>query len=463
MSGSEASAGEVSLATRFIKVYIRPRPDRHGRIWYLAYWFEGNGKNRKQRGKQLGLVEGRGRITKLQAEAMAREIERRLNAARIPPDPAPPVHANDDTVMTQPPTEAVGTALRECWKVWKLELATSHKQVPGTLRDKQIAFDKHIFPALGDRSVTLITRDDLQLIFNKMVEEAKEEGRGVTNVHKVRNYLSGLFVHIIEKRRVAGFEHNPLEYVDLPEKCRPLKPKLPAEAVLDEASKRLPNMSSILFDCIRTFGARPGEVTALQLKHVDLEDCTIDIVQHIRDGVLEQATKNQTNRRVDLTPELAGRLRDWILSHNLHDPDDWLFPARSRKGSNKPVNYSNLLRRDLKKVCKELGTAGITWKLLRHCFATAAVAAGVDPVTLQAIMGHQDIRTTYQYYAHVKEDVRKKWILELSKRMYASPKHVARAKAGSRNAPGHGQLTRIDDTANRKVMTQRVARIARSG
>ncbi len=349
--------------------------------------------------------------------------------------------------------------LRDCWKAWKEELEGNQKQVPGTLRDKQIAFDKHVFPALGDRPITAITRDDLQANFNKMLTDAKAKGRGVTNVHKVRNYLSGLFSHFIEKRLVPGLEHNPLQHVDLPPKFQPLKPKLPAEAVLDNVSKRLPTASSIIFDCLRTFGARPGEVTALQLEHVDLDACTIDIVQHIRDGVLGQATKNQTTRRVDITPQLAERLRDWISSNNLHNPDDWLFPARSREGSNKPVNYSNLLRRHLKKICRELDVEGITWKLLRHCFATAAVAAGVDPVTLQAILGHRDIRTTYKYYAHVNEETRKTWILELSKRMYASRRGARGNTPGvGHRAPRHGRFTKTDATVMPQLMPQRSVR-----
>ncbi len=288
------------MALRFVKVKVRTRPDRQGREQFQAYWHEYKEGKRQQRAKTLGPVAGEGRIIKGQAKAMARVLERELNEQPAPADPAPAIQEDDGTAMGQPIGLALpGTAptLKQCWQAWRKELEGNHKQVAGTLRDKQIAFDKHIFPALGDQPVTSITRDALQLIFNKMVENAKAEGRGVTNVHKVRNYLSGLFVHLIEKRLVPGFEHNPLQYVGLPGKSDPLKPKLPSEAILDNVSKRLPTISSILFDCLRTFGARPGEVTALQLKHIDLDACTIDIVQHIRDGVLGQATKNQTTRR----------------------------------------------------------------------------------------------------------------------------------------------------------------------
>jgi hypothetical protein len=45
-------------------------------------------------------------------------------------------------------------------------------------------------------------------------------------------------------------------------------------------------------------------------------------------------------------------------------------------------------------------------------------------VTLQSIMGHRDIRTTYKYYAHVDATTRKAWIEKLGKRMYSTLKAI---------------------------------------
>jgi integrase len=290
-----------------------------------------------------------------------------------------------------------------------------------------------------------------------MVSDAKSEGRAETNIYKVRNYLSGLFSHLIRLHQVAGLETNSVRYVQLPAKSAALKPQLPAEIMLDLVAKKLPTMSSILFDCIRTFGARPGEVTALQWKHVDFNTNTIDIVQHVRDGDLQQSTKNKTTRRVDMTPQLARSLQAWKSISKYNGDEDWVFPARARQGSHMPVRYDNLLRRDLKRVCRELGVQGVDWKLLRHCFATAAVARGVDPVTLESIMGHRDIRTTYKYYAHVDEDVRKAWTLELAKRLYSSPEANKTITVVGCKARQHGHSVRFDDTVMTQVLTRKVA------
>jgi integrase len=155
-----------------------------------------------------------------------------------------------------------------------------------------------------------------------------------------------------------------------------------------------------------------------------------------------------------MTPQLAQSLQAWKSVSKHNSEEDWVFPTRTRECSNKPVRYNNLLCRDLKKACKDLGVQGINWKLLRHSFATAAVAHGVDPVTLQSIMGHRDVRTTYKYYAHVDEDVRKCWTLELSKRLYSSSKGKKGSLLVDRRTRQRGHFARFDDTVMAQVMTQ---------
>ncbi len=444
------------MAPRFTKVKVRTRLDRQGRRWFSAFWYVCQDGERHQRAQLLGPIDGKNRITTVQAESLVREIEKGLNAQPVQADPSPVVQQTDATVMPQPVGPVLQTGkvltLKDRWQNWKQELEDSKSQAPGTIRDKDLAFEKHIFPALGGRPITAITRDDLQVVFNKMISEAS----GITNVYKVRNYLSGLFTHLLKFEKVAGLESNPCRFVQLPAKSTPIKPKLPPEGTLDKVATILPTKSSILFDSIRTFGARPGEVTALKWYHIDFINNTIDIDQHVRGGDLLRGTKNQVCRRVDMTPSLARSLKAWKEISKPKSDDDWVFPARTRNGSDKPVRYNNLLRRDLKKACDHLGVKGLNWKLLRHCFATAAVKQGVDPITLQSIMGHRSITTTLKYYAHVDEEVRKAWTLELSKRMYSGASE--KVKTGGCKGCRPGRLTKIDATVMPQLMPQRSVR-----
>ena len=46
---------------------------------------------------------------------------------------------------------------------------------------------------------------------------------------------------------------------------------------------------------------------------------------------------------------------------------------------------------------------GATPHVFRHTYISIAVAAGVDPKTVQAIAGHADIEITLEVYAHVRQ------------------------------------------------------------
>ena len=46
----------------------------------------------------------------------------------------------------------------------------------------------------------------------------------------------------------------------------------------------------------------------------------------------------------------------------------------------------------------------ITCHMLRHTFATRAVEGSMKPQTLKTILGHSNLSTTMDLYAHVLED-----------------------------------------------------------
>ncbi|SRR5712691_6229163 len=68
----------------------------------------------------------------------------------------------------------------------------------------------------------------------------------------------------------------------------------------------------------------------------------------------------------------------------------------------------NLLRRQLRPACKELGLYGITWHSLRHSHATLLDAMGAPLGTVQALLGHSTSEITREVYLHaIPEDQRR--------------------------------------------------------
>ena len=56
------------------------------------------------------------------------------------------------------------------------------------------------------------------------------------------------------------------------------------------------------------------------------------------------------------------------------------------------------------KQCHDTAMVKVTPHICRHTFATNMAIAGMSPVTLKQVMGHDDIFTTFSIYTHIKEN-----------------------------------------------------------
>ncbi len=91
---------------------------------------------------------------------------------------------------------------------------------------------------------------------------------------------------------------------------------------------------------------------------------------------------------------LLQELRDYW---RMHRPPVWLFPGECADGTLCPVT----VQRQCQVAAQRAGlTKRCTPHTLRHSYATHLLEAGVDLITLQAILGHHDLRTT-AHYVHV--------------------------------------------------------------
>jgi integrase/recombinase XerD len=128
-------------------------------------------------------------------------------------------------------------------------------------------------------------------------------------------------------------------------------------------------------------GLRLGEACSVR---------TTDIDGHR--GVLRvRAGKTHKERAIALTPLLLRALRDyWRI---VRPAPPWLFASRRGTQLCAAVTRSAL--------GKAAVTAGlrshVTPQVLRHCFATHSLEAGVDLRVIQVILGHRSIRTTARY------------------------------------------------------------------
>jgi integrase/recombinase XerD len=137
-------------------------------------------------------------------------------------------------------------------------------------------------------------------------------------------------------------------------------------------------------------GMRRAEVCNLKVEDIDSKRMII----HVREG------KGRRDRDVPLSPKLLETLREywrWMK------PKTYLFPGTvNGSRADKPVT-AKMLWVACQEAARHAGIAKpVAPHLLRHSFATHLIEGGADLPTVQALLGHADLKPT-SIYLHISE------------------------------------------------------------
>jgi integrase/recombinase XerD len=164
------------------------------------------------------------------------------------------------------------------------------------------------------------------------------------------------------------------------------RPKtLPSVLSPDEVLRLLhaaaPGRDRVLLQVAYGCGLRLSELLHLQVGDIDSGRMVI----HVRQG------KGGKDRLVPLSPRLLEELRAyWRLCR----PRTWLFPGHK---PGRPITASNVQRR-FGRLVQQVGLGKrCSMHTLRHSYATHLLEAGVDLLTLKALLGHRSLQTTAHY------------------------------------------------------------------
>ena len=133
-------------------------------------------------------------------------------------------------------------------------------------------------------------------------------------------------------------------------------------------------------------GLRPGEILALQRRHVAQDRSSVEIEQRVYRGDIDRP-KNGESRFVAIPPRTAVLLAEWLDTAVDPAPEAWVFASETR---DTPVWRDNLLRRHIRPHLEALDPS-LGWvdlKVMRRTNASLGHSAKVDPKVAADQRGH---------------------------------------------------------------------------
>jgi len=274
-------------------------------------------------------------------------------------------------------------------------------------------FGNNILPVFGDLKIKNISSDYLQKQLNKWHKKFAQ-------YRKVYNYCCKVFDYAV----LHGFiEYNPKQRVVVPtikldygikkrEKLFYSKDEL--KAFLNAVKESSSFQWFAFFRLLAFSGMRKGEMHALTWSDIDLKGKLLTVSKTLAYGeknklIIQSPKTKSSNRIISLDNITVQILQQWkkeqakllfAFGFNAINPKQLVF---SKIDTNKYL-YFNAPRTELIKVCKRYKLPTIHIHGFRHTHCSLLFDSGLSVKQVQARLGHSDIETTMNIYAHVTKD-----------------------------------------------------------
>jgi integrase len=277
---------------------------------------------------------------------------------------------------------------------------------PKTQAGYRSLLDVLVLPRWGETPLRDMTHADVQAWIHTLAtdpssrqrkahnaSDAGPKGLSAARVVQAYQVVDQVLRYAVRTRHIGL---NPADDVQLPRINTPEKTSLTHDQIrriADAAGDLKPAVYVLAYG-----GMRIGELAALRVRDVDTARCRLKVSRSVtavtKLGMVETDTKTHQGRTVplpafvmDLVKITDKQLGDLVFPH--HDggwmPRDW-FALR------------------LEKACVAADLDRVTPHTLRHTAGSLALASGATIVTVSKMLGHKDVTTTMNIYAHQLPD-----------------------------------------------------------
>jgi integrase len=305
---------------------------------------------------------------------------------------------------TRPVSEGFHGLLRAYASAWLASVSEPVKD--STRAGYRRMLENHILPALGDRPLNRLTKENLDAFAEEL------NGKGLCN--GTRHNILRLLLHILRKAAAEGlFNGEVLKGFDVPPV---LKKKIPVlgkteQERLERAASRSDRDAGVVLALYT--GMRVGEICALKWEDVDLAEGVI----HVRRTLQRLENTDRKGAKTALRfgpPKTLSSERPIPLSGRLHG---YLRELKARANSDYVVNCKanfaepRVIQYRFHALLQKAGVRRINFHALRHTFAVRCMELHMDVTTLSQLLGHTGVKLTLDVYTdslmeHKKAEVK---------------------------------------------------------
>ena len=280
----------------------------------------------------------------------------------------------------------------------------------GTINTYTQNYRAYIHDTLGKRQMRDIRTDQIQRFYNILSDKVSHN-----TLEVCRAILNGMYTQAIRNELL---QKNPVANAVLPKDNKKHTAKVLSESEQRTFLKYAKSSRFYpIYELALSTGMRSGELRGLQWSDIDFENRVIHVTHTLvyYDGTtFLDSPKTQSSERdipmLNNVEILLKQQRRFRFEYRAKMGELW-NPVKEFEDLVFTNYYGNPIdrdcfKRDLDKVIKQMVDDGIPFPRItphtfRHTFATRSIEHGISYKVLQTIMGHSDLSTTMDTYAHV--------------------------------------------------------------
>jgi integrase len=297
---------------------------------------------------------------------------------------------------------------------------------------------KHLLGYFGHLKLKDITRK----MYQDMLFDLKKKGYADSTLDGIHTTGKMIFKKAMELELIKS---NPTEYTKVPKQKKTIEDiendkikfleKEELAIFLKAAKEHGLYMDYVIFSTLAYSGMRLGELLALQWKDINFKGHTITITKTLYNP------KGKEGQYELLTPKTSGSIRTIKMDPNVmtllkkHKAEQNEIKMRMRDKYHdhdfvfaRPSGYPEVMKKVEDRMKRLLKIAKIdkhvTPHSLRHTHTSLLIEAGVGIKEIQQRLGHTDIETTMNIYAHMTKNLEEKASQKFSELMRSFIKNL---------------------------------------